>query len=171
MRTVDNHTRPQGQRFLLAAALGALVVLAPRTAQAQDVIHACYVPASGTIYRIKASDVTETCKSPQHIEFHWNVEGPAGADGADGVSGYEVLSETVPLTSAGIGKVLPCPAGKRVLGGGFSILDPGVKRYAHVSQPFQSPLVSGWAVSVFEDSDSAPGATLTVYASCAIVTP
>lgn len=171
MQVVTGCSRSCGRRLLLAAVSAALVLLVPRAGHAQEVIHACYVPASGTIYRIKATDPAETCKSPQHVEFQWNVEGPAGADGADGVSGYEVLSETVPLTSAGVAKVLPCPAGKRVLGGGFSILDAGVKRYAHVSQPLQNPLVSGWAVSVFEDANSAPGATLTVFASCAVVTP
>ena len=41
-----------------------------------DVIYACYVPGSGTLYRIKATDPTETCKSQDHIPLQWFVNGP-----------------------------------------------------------------------------------------------
>ncbi|HEX6049718.1 MAG TPA: hypothetical protein VFZ21_10645, partial [Gemmatimonadaceae bacterium] len=52
-----------------------------------EVIYACYVPNSGTLYRIKAEDPTETCKAPSHIEIQWEVEGPAGAQGPQGPMG------------------------------------------------------------------------------------
>ena len=31
-----------------------------------NVIWACYVPLSGTVYRIKTTDTKETCSSPKH---------------------------------------------------------------------------------------------------------
>jgi len=52
-----------------------------------EVIYACYVPNSGTLYRIKAEDPTEACKSQNHIEIQWEVEGPQGAQGPQGPIG------------------------------------------------------------------------------------
>lgn len=89
--------RAAGLSGLLAVTiLGATV--ASRQAKAEsnelsllpddpEVIYACYVPNSGTLYRIKAEDPTETCKSPGHIEIQWEVEGPQGAQGPQGPMG------------------------------------------------------------------------------------
>ena len=52
-----------------------------------DVIYACYVPNSGTLYRIKAEDPAETCKSQNHIQMQWEVEGPQGPQGPQGPIG------------------------------------------------------------------------------------
>jgi hypothetical protein len=52
-----------------------------------EVIYACYVPNSGTLYRIKAEDPAETCKAASHIEIQWEVEGPEGAQGPQGPMG------------------------------------------------------------------------------------
>jgi hypothetical protein len=94
--------------MLAALAVGAAGL--PATVQAQAaapggsiaasstpaMIHACYVPNTGTIYRIKETDVKESCNSDKHVEFSWNQEGiqgppgpqgPAGADGAQGPQG------------------------------------------------------------------------------------
>ena len=84
--------------FGLTAVLIAGVTLASRAAMAEwkgmsilpddpEVIHACYVPGSGSLYRIKADDPTETCKSPNHVELHWNVVGPQGPEGLAGPAG------------------------------------------------------------------------------------
>jgi trimeric autotransporter adhesin len=40
-----------------------------------NVIHACYVPNTGTIYRIKTEDTKQNCNSAKHIEFSWSQEG------------------------------------------------------------------------------------------------
>jgi hypothetical protein len=92
------------------------------------VIYACYIPESGTVYRIKAEDVRNRCRR-HHIEFSFNMQGPpgpagengapgsqgepgpAGADGEDGaqgpagpagVSGFELVSGAFPVPPAPI---------------------------------------------------------------------
>jgi hypothetical protein len=84
--------------FGFMAVLIAGVTLASHSAMAEgngltilpddpEVIYACYVPGSGSLYRIKADDPTETCKSPDHVELHWNVVGPEGPEGPPGPQG------------------------------------------------------------------------------------
>ena len=51
------------------------------------VMYACYVPASGVVYRIRIDDAPNECRSARHVEFSWNAQGPAGADGAPGPQG------------------------------------------------------------------------------------
>ena len=74
-------------------ALAALVLLAtfPSTARAQqtsapEVIRACFVPASGTIYRIGVSGGPTACRGG-HVEMQWNAGGPAGTPGPAGEQG------------------------------------------------------------------------------------
>lgn len=50
--------------------------LSPDIARAQDsssptVLHACYVPAAGIVYRIKGPGLADECRSPRHVEFSW----------------------------------------------------------------------------------------------------
>jgi hypothetical protein len=80
--------------FLAAAAL---VVLLPRGAAAQSsaprTLHACYVPVSGVVYRIKAPGLPQECFTSRHVQFTWvdqgapGPAGPAGPPGADGAAG------------------------------------------------------------------------------------
>ena len=65
----------------LLAVLG--VILSPSAVEAQ-LIHACYVPASGTVYRIKAEGAKDACTGKKHVEFSWNAAGPAGPEGPRG---------------------------------------------------------------------------------------
>lgn len=72
-------------------ALLGLAALAPAAAHAQqvtatDTIRACYVPASGTIYRIGVAGGPTACHGG-HVEMKWNVAGPAGAQGPAGPQG------------------------------------------------------------------------------------
>ncbi len=85
----------------LIAVLGGLGALLPTSAEAQTapVLHACFVPNSGVVYRIKGPGLRESCSGKSHVEFSWNEEGiqgqtgPMGAmglsgsDGADGAQG------------------------------------------------------------------------------------
>jgi hypothetical protein len=52
-----------------------------------DLLWACYVPHSGTVYRIRTSDTKEECASPQHVLFSWSSIGPHGIAGAQGPAG------------------------------------------------------------------------------------
>lgn len=70
-------TAPQALVLLAAAACGALVLA--RNADAQSTTYtACYVPSSGTIYRIKEPGLRQQCgtsekngTSEPHVEFSW----------------------------------------------------------------------------------------------------
>jgi hypothetical protein len=67
---------------------GGLAALSTVPAEAQSTtIYACYVPASGTVYRIKAPGLKTDCNSPQHVEFSWNDSGTAGPAGPPGPAG------------------------------------------------------------------------------------
>jgi hypothetical protein len=69
-------------------------------AQAQivpgKVLWACYVPLTGTVYRISPdgtdAGLRTACSSTSHVKFSWNEQGPPG------LSGYEVISSTVQKT-------------------------------------------------------------------------
>src|SRR5207247_6625060 len=100
-------------RCKLASVLGAMAVISalPVTAQGQaitahhgintssstatisaagDTYRACYVPTSGTIYRIGETGTPSECTRPTHVEFSWTKlgsPGPAGPQGATGPAG------------------------------------------------------------------------------------
>jgi len=135
-----------------------------------ETIYACVVPGSGSMYRIRITDPTETCRSPQHVLIQWEVtgaqgdqgpqgpagpvgpqgpvgpigpagpagpqgpQGPAGAQGPTGPQGpvgpggfsdVEIVSASATYNFVDTEKsaVAQCPAGKKVLGGGFKF-DP-----------------------------------------------
>ena len=73
---------------LLAVVAGAAIPAAGRAQQApaEDTIRACYVAASGTIYRIGVAGAPTECRGG-HIEMQWNVAGPAGTQGPAGPQG------------------------------------------------------------------------------------
>src|SRR5438309_11635021 len=79
------------QRIAGACALVA-VLISPSVSRAQsvsptDTIRACYVPATGTVYRIKASGAPGSCQASSHIEFWWVGQGTPGATGPTGAAG------------------------------------------------------------------------------------
>ena len=164
--------RPARRWLILALSLvgGELFLASEAFAQ---IIHACFVPSSGTIYRIKFTDPTETCKAPQHVEFQWNVQGPTGAAGADGVSGWEVVEQEEDLPGIGTGTALAlCPAGKRVLGGGYLFLSDSFTegRVAIVSRPFMTEGgLWGWRVLIAHTDDASHNPSFKAYAICANV--
>jgi len=77
--------------LLFALAAASFVAPGARDAAAQtsppDTIRACYVPATGTIYRIGAPGLPSTCFSREHVEFWWNRVAPAGPQGPEGPAG------------------------------------------------------------------------------------
>src|SRR3712207_9369854 len=88
----------------LLLAVGALA--APRVASAQGappppsaetkVYRACYVPTTGTVYRIGETGMGVACARSTHVEFSWNADGPQGPPGEKGAPG-----ETGPQGDAG----------------------------------------------------------------------
>jgi hypothetical protein len=61
---------PGRGRVFTATVLVILVMGAPSVLRAQaKVFSFCYVPLTGTVYRIKEADVRQTCSSTAHVEF------------------------------------------------------------------------------------------------------
>jgi hypothetical protein len=89
-------------RLAIVGALALLSAANPARAQepaAPTVLWACYVPLTGTVYRIAPEGISglrTDCSSTSHVKFSWNQQGPAGPAGG-GVSGYEVA--TVPVSN------------------------------------------------------------------------
>jgi len=79
----------RGARRALQHSLLALAVLAPATASAQTVLHACYRPESGSAYRIKVAGAPSACVQATHVAFSWTDPGPAGPAGPDGPPGAQ----------------------------------------------------------------------------------
>ena len=207
------HRTAWGLRLAAVMIAGATLTSRPARAEGNrltilpneaEVIYACYVPGSGSLYRIKATDPTETCKSPQHVELHWNVIGPQGPQGSQGpigpvgvagaqgsqgplgaagpagtagssgaqgstgpagIAGYEVVTVSVehPFERFDEMVVAHCPAGKKVIGGGYKV-DPMKGRVRH-NNPDDGN--DGWYVWIDNLALNTP--TVAAYAICANV--
>src|SRR5262245_24885499 len=59
------------------------VARSPIAAQG-TIIHACYVPLVGVVYRIKEPNLPQACLAPFHVEFQWNSQGLKGDKGDPG---------------------------------------------------------------------------------------
>ena len=101
MSTLSKALRRRLLPVALAAVPGALAAQSPADAAPSaasslvdplpPTIEACYVPASGTIYRINtaaspAPGAPAACLSAAHVKFLWNQQGPAGPPGPPGAS-------------------------------------------------------------------------------------
>jgi hypothetical protein len=94
--------RSPGNLILAAVSTVALVAfsmpLAAQTtaaASSEQLMYACYVPLTGTVYRIKANGTPAECTKPKansdrhqdHIQFVFNATGPMGPAGPQGPQG------------------------------------------------------------------------------------
>ncbi|MCC6430438.1 MAG: collagen-like protein [Gemmatimonadaceae bacterium] len=52
-----------------------------------DIVVACYVPRSGTMYRIGTDDTRDRCASREHVRFSFSTTGPSGPTGPTGAAG------------------------------------------------------------------------------------
>jgi hypothetical protein len=78
-----------------AAALSLLLFSTarlPAQTTGDQVIHACYVPLVGLVYRIKAPGLPTACLARSHVEFEWNAQGPKGDRGETGPAGNLALA-------------------------------------------------------------------------------
>ena len=90
-------------------ALGAFGLLAATAwgataAEAQTPVNvvysACYVPASGTVYRVGEPGLPVDCLSPGHVRFSWNSGGAPGIAGAVGAKGDSGARGAIGATGA-----------------------------------------------------------------------
>jgi hypothetical protein len=123
----------------VAAALAALMIL-PAVAQAQTTITACYVPKTGTVYRIKVEGSPAKC-SPNHAEFSWTTSSSGG-----GMVFTKRLSDPMVVAPGQFGQILvSCEAGETVVGGGFHN-EPNLLASVAASKPMYES--EAWFVDV-----------------------
>ena len=123
-------TAPATMVMLVAGAL------APQRLAGQGaptVLYGCYVPNSGTVYRVKSDGLPTDCRSNNPVQFTWSLQGPPGPQGVPGPAGIQgVAGPAGPLSgrvvvsaqgfaSAGTTRVIlvTCPAGTKLIGGGL----------------------------------------------------
>lgn len=83
-------------------------------------IHGCAHQHHGALRVVDGADQCNPSESP----LEWNEQGEAGPPGADGISGYEIVShdEPNPEGNTSVTSTISCPSGKRVMGGGITAL-------------------------------------------------
>jgi hypothetical protein len=96
------------------ASLMAAIGVSPASLKAQDgqsaepgapkVLYACYVPASGTVYRVKEADTKQECACQQHAMFSW-TDGYGAVRGGDG---WEVRVANAPPLTTQVSAVVIC---------------------------------------------------------------
>jgi hypothetical protein len=115
-----------------AAAQSAAADIQPMSSDLPGVIHACYVPNTGTIYRIKEMDLKQSCTSNKHIEFTWNQQGVQGEKGDVGEKGEPgqqgapgEKGEQGDAGADGTGLALPFDESTSISGNAFRIVQEG----------------------------------------------
>ena len=115
-------------------ALG-FVALVPGNLWAQteepNVLHACYIPHVGLVYRIKEPGLRSECQR-RHVEFSWNEKGPKGDQGDPGPPGppsgggltKTVFAGTCVPNGAVIAPALPANDGAVISDPAISLADP-----------------------------------------------
>lgn len=106
------------RRILMAGTilLAGGLALFPRSAEAQVGVtkyHACYVPGSGTIYRIKEANTPATCKKSTHVEFQW-IDFPRAISPT-----LAHAEQLITPGGAGMAVVAQCPLGSMAVTGGY----------------------------------------------------
>lgn len=135
-------------RIRIAAALAALALI-PAAAQAQATITACYVPNSGSVYRIKAAGAPSTCKQ-NHVEFSWETDVTVGYAARDGVP---FTQQVWPNSSQSY--FAHCAEGEVPVGGGFSAGGPALVLFSGPYQDATGAYV-GWKVTLFNPEGGFP---------------
>ncbi|MFF1263488.1 MULTISPECIES: hypothetical protein [unclassified Streptomyces] len=98
------------------------------------------------------------------------AKGDTGATGAGPLTGYEVVTQQFPVVVGSFTQpfATPCPAGKRVVGGGYFLSSPN-QGWEVVRDAPDNGSGAAWTVAII--NHNATGSTVNVYASCADATP
>jgi hypothetical protein len=155
--------------LVAAVPLAAVVGTAAYAAipDAGGVIHSC-IGKAGAL-RVIDTDAGQTCaKGEQALTWSQSgPEGPAGSPGAPGISGYEVVSRSTVLEQLGdiwyAQLFLPCPAGKKILGGGAEVNSTTARLFR--SAPAGDG--DGWIAGAVQTDGAGQ---LNLYAICGYVT-
>ncbi|MDP3900781.1 MAG: hypothetical protein Q8Q38_00345 [bacterium] len=181
----------QGRMRVLIGVLGFVLVLlvagggvALATHGNPNELHACYKNNNG---QMRFVGNPADCL-PSETAISWNQTGPQGLPGSDGTDGapgpagpqglpgpsglsdFELVHAVSPLANSPfVAILLPCPAGKQIISGGFDIMSSGGGVIEIVTS---APYSSGWHVRARASANFQNGAwQLQAYALCASVTP
>jgi hypothetical protein len=162
MSRLTTYTRLSLPAILLGlSALAAPGSLRAQSATAPKVFYACYVPSSGTTYRIKEIDLKQVCSKSTHVQFSWTDGNPVAVSRF-----FTVESPIQPLASqARVLAEQACPAGSQVAGGGYRIFNRGGTDFPFVVESRPSADGTGWAVHMF--NTAATEVSLSVVVRCA----
>jgi len=97
--------------------------------------------------------------------------GPAGPAGPAGVSGYQIVVGESPLNNSASKQLrVDCPAGKKALGAGWSVLD-STSAILDGSATYFEPAFDGghWLVNARNNSSFSPNWKLRVRVICASI--
>jgi hypothetical protein len=147
--------------FLLLAALA----LFPAAAQAQTTITACYVPKSGSVYRIKVEGAPGKC-AQNHVEFSWDT----GITITPIMWGdYTTITDTFTMQPGewNFGVAL-CPIGHAAMTGGFVVHDPETANVLITSSQHNG-ITPAWGVGARNLGSDPAQVTVKVY--CADFVP
>jgi hypothetical protein len=154
-----------GSLALVVALSGVAFAAIPSS---DGTFRGCYAKTGGLILGIphhkgdlRLVDEGEACRSYESL-VTWNQQ---GTPGTPGVSGYQIVQETNAGPFSGIGQNANCPAGKKVLGGGFTA-SPAAERVV-VNRPELDG--NSWRAEVQFAFVPEGGNALTVRAVCANV--
>ena len=159
MSTYENRARMRHSFAALAVFAGLAAVSGPAEAQAGATYYACYVPVSGTVYRIKTADTPAACKKDTHVEFQWADFGRA-RDPIMAETSITIPPGTVRSVAA------QCPIGSILYTGGYTVPTDAPVRVI-VSRPeVGNPGVSSGLWFVRAWNESAVPQTVMAHAWC-----
>lgn len=133
---------------------------------------ACYVPSSGTVYRIKTADTPPACTKSAHVEFSWNHQGPVGPQGPKGDPGLVTLPYSATMSATGNLFEIINPgsgvAGRFSTGSGIALSAKAITGVGlHAGSAFgaaalkaEHSLATGTAIEVTRGAIKVPGAGL-----------
>jgi hypothetical protein len=145
---------------LRAAVFGLAALVAPAALRAQTttskVFYACYVPSSGSVYRIKEADLMQECSKSTHVQFSW-TDGTS-TPGFSEIKTVYSPSTTIPASGQGYA-IADCPAGYKAIGGSYYVLQS--KNLLTIRASVPSGAGTSWVVEVVNTD---PGAVLQISA-------
>jgi len=168
---------------MFGLTIGALTLGGARASAQGTVLYGCYVPSSGTVYRIKADGLPDACRSTQHVQFTWSLQGPPGPTGPAGPTGPQgaagpaggvpaagvkvaTATTTGPIAPGQRGSVVvDCPAGHVATGGGGTALNSAaILRLIRSVPSGTSGTIASWQVEW--ENGSAASSLAQGYAVC-----
>jgi hypothetical protein len=161
-------TRGRVALVVVALAVGIAGVSYAAVPGSNGTISACK-DSKGTLKVIDA-EAGQTCSANQQ-PLTWNQQGPAGTQGAPGVSGREVVVAETGLSSEGKAYTAHCPVGKAPLGGGAWVTNDDGNMIWGATLFRSIPTNSGWGAAAFEPVPYSGQWKLIVSAICATVAP